>query len=65
MGSALLPIIADLIMQDVETLAINRLPFKLPIYYRYMDDIIFANNALDMILQTFNSLHKRKKTIHN
>jgi len=24
-----------------------------------MDNIILANNALDMVLQTFNSLHKR------
>jgi len=37
MGSPLFPIIADIVMQDFENEAINRLPFSIPMYYRYID----------------------------
>jgi len=45
---------ADLVLQDLETKAINLLPTRLPFYYRYVDDIFFAgpanylNNVLEM-----------------
>jgi len=53
-------------MQDLKNLAIEKLPFKFPIYYRYVDDIFLAvsNHVLDIVLQTFNSVHK-KITIYN
>jgi len=54
-------------MQDLENLVIERhkLPFKLLIYYRYVNDIILAvpNYVLDMVLQTFNSVYKRLQFI--
>jgi len=61
MGSLLSPIIADLILQDLEIKAIERLPIKLPIYYRYVDDILLAapTDQLLMMLETFNSFHDR------
>lgn len=52
MGSPLSPILADIIMQDLETVAIERLPFQFPLYYRYVDDIILAapSSALELTL---------------
>jgi len=64
MSSPLSPIIADLVMQDLETAALESLPFNLSFYYRYVDDIIlissgFFENSLNLMLQTFNSQHGR------
>jgi len=42
MGSPLSPIVADLVLQHLETRAINMLPTRLPFYYRYVDDIFLA-----------------------
>lgn len=60
MGSPLSPIIADLVIRDLEEAAIERLSFRFPFYYRYVDNIILATprGSLDQILQTFNSLHE-------
>jgi len=61
MGSPLSPIIADLILRNLETKAIEKLPFSMPIYFRYVDDILLAapEDQLLNILETFNSFHKR------
>jgi len=61
MGSPLSPIIADLVLRDLETKAINKLPFELPLYRRYVDDILLATHfdQLGIILDTFNSFHDR------
>jgi len=61
MGSPLSPIIADLVLRDLETKAIKKLPFVLPIYFRYVDDILIAApyNRLYDILNIFNSFHTR------
>jgi len=61
MGSPLSPIIADLVLQDIEIKAIERLPFDLPLYFRYVDDILLAasTDQLKEVLETFNSFHKR------
>lgn len=63
MGSPLSPIIADLVLQDLKEEALNRLPCILPIYFRYVDDILLAapRGEIDNILGTFNSLHDRLK----
>lgn len=42
MGSSLSPIIADLVLQDSENQALNKLDFILPFYFRYVDDVILA-----------------------
>jgi len=57
MDSLLSPIVADII-QDLETKALEGLSFRIPIYYRYVDDILFAAH-FNHILKTFNSFHKR------
>ena len=61
MGSPLSPIIADLVMQDLECKALNSLNLELPFYYRYVDDIILAapTENIPDILNVFNGYHKR------
>jgi len=61
MGSPLSPVIADLVLQDLETSALKNLPFNILFYYRYVDDIILRapSNSLDLVLQIFNSQHSR------
>jgi len=61
MGSPLSPVIADLVLQYLELSAIHSLPFHLPFYYRYVDDIVLIvpSNSLDLLIQSFNSQHSR------
>jgi len=61
MGSPLSPIVADIVLQDLEVRTIDRLQFNLPIYYRYVDDILFAapTERLTEILDKFNSVNDR------
>jgi len=62
MSSPLSPIVADLVLQHLETRAINILSTRLS-FYRYVDDIFLAcpcdliNNVLDI----FDLLHERIK----
>lgn len=57
MDSLLSPIIADIVMQDVELKALNFISF----YFRYVDDIIMAIPAgcVEEVLDVFNSIHER------
>ena len=61
MGSPLSPIAAGIAMDDLETKCIASLPFKLPFFFRYVDDIITAvpANKIDTILNTFNSYNHK------
>ena len=61
MGSPLSPIIADITLQDLESWAVATLPFYLPFYIRYVDDIALAapSSMLDKLKNTFNSYHPR------
>jgi len=61
MGSPLSPIIADLVLRDLEIKAIDKLPFEFPLYRGYVDDILLAAHfdQLGTILDTFNSFHDR------
>jgi len=62
MGSPLSPIISDIVLQDLETDALQLLPHEIPIYYKYVDDILFAAPRSQFnILTTFNSYHPRLK----
>jgi len=63
MGSPLSPIIADIVMQDLETNVLNSINIHLPFYYRYVDDIVFAtqDTKVNYILETFNNYHQRIK----
>jgi len=61
MGSPLSPILADLVMQDLETYALKKLGMEIPFYYRYVDDIALAvpRHKSNEFLSTFNSFHPR------
>jgi len=61
MGSPLSPIVADIVLQDIENKALHKINKKLQFYYRYVDDILLAAqpNDINTILQLFNSFHDR------
>jgi len=61
MGSSLSSIISDIVLQDLEIQALQLLQFKIPIYYKYVDDILLAahHSQFNDILQIFNSFHDR------
>lgn len=61
MGSPLSPIIADIVLQDIENKALHKLNLKFPFFYRYVDDIILATHPhnIDTVWNTFNSYHER------
>lgn len=63
MGSPLSPVIADMVLHDMESLAIENLTYPLPLYYRYVDDILLAapKDSLNDLLDRFNTLHSRLK----
>lgn len=61
MGNCLSPICSDLVMQDLQENCIKNLPFQLPFYKRYVDDIITSipEDQEVTILNVFNSYHPR------
>jgi len=61
MGSPLSPIIADIVMQDLEEIAILNLQIHSLFYYRYVDDIVLAlpSENIDDTLTIFYSLHTK------
>ena len=63
MGSPLSPIISDIVMDDLEKECLSKLTFKLPFYFRYVDDIITAAppDIIDTILNAFNNYNNKLK----
>jgi len=61
MGSPMSPIIANIIIEDIETRALYDLNIDMLFYCRYVDDIAMAIPRQDSqrVLHTFNSLHPR------
>src|SRR5436190_12795753 len=61
MGSPLSPVIADIVLQDLESKALGTLNFVLPFYFRYVDDVVCAVpfDRFEYILNVFNSFHPR------
>ena len=57
MGSPLSPIIANLMMEDLEMDALKKTSIFIPFYFRYANNIIIAvsSNEIDKILTNFNS----------
>jgi len=72
MGSSLSPVIADVVMQDLEIACLNRINCQLTFYYRYVNDIVMSapRDKIDLIFKTFNDYHNlnlplnTKKTAH-
>jgi len=63
MGSPLSPILADIVMEDLEVQCLKKLDFKMHTYYRYVDDIflVIPKTKLDSLLNIFNEYHPRLK----
>ncbi|EFN65030.1 hypothetical protein EAG_06186, partial [Camponotus floridanus] len=61
MGSPLSPILANMVMDDLESQCLNSLNFTIPIYYRFVDDVfaIVPRTRMDEILTNFNNYHER------
>ena len=57
MGSPLSPILADLVMNDLEVERLSNLNLTVPFYYRYVDDILLAlpEGEVDRVLEVFNA----------
>ncbi|KAL6421570.1 hypothetical protein ACFW04_014304 [Cataglyphis niger] len=65
MGSPLSPILADIVMDDLETHCLGLLGFAVPVYYRYVDIFAIVSRAkVDEINVIFNSYHQRLKFTH-
>ena len=41
-GTLISPTFCDLVMQDLEQIVLNSLDFDIPLYFKYVDDIILA-----------------------
>ncbi|XP_024872108.1 uncharacterized protein LOC112454769 [Temnothorax curvispinosus] len=63
MGSPLSPILADMVMEDLETKCLQMLSFPVPFFKRYVDDVfaIVPRLKVDEILTVFNNYHNRLK----
>ena len=63
MGSPLSPIVADLVIQDLEISIFSNLRVHMSFYYRYVDDIVLAapKDEINNILDSFNAYHERIK----
>ena len=61
MGSPLSPIIADLVLQDLEEKALQSLDFPVLFYCRYVDDVVCSvpSDKIEQVLFSFNSIHPR------
>lgn len=68
MGSAISSLLADIVMDDLESDCLQKLGFSPLFYFRYVDDIILCipENKVDFTLETFNSYHNKLQfTIEN
>lgn len=63
MGSPLSPILADMVLDDLESECLGKLDFNISVFYRYVDDIlvIIPKDKINHVLTTFNSYHPRLK----
>jgi len=61
MGSPLSPIIAEIVLQDLEMKALKLVNIEIPFYHRYVDDIAMAvpRQKINEVLNAFNSMHNR------
>lgn len=61
MGSPLSHILSNLVMEDLEISCLAKLPFPVPFYVRYVDDILLCvpKDSVEVLLETFNSYHPR------
>lgn len=60
-GSSLSPILADIVLQDLEELALSQICCHIPFYLRYVDDVAMAapKYLIPEVLKIFNPFHKK------
>jgi len=60
MGFPLSPVIADIVMQDLEKKVLETFNFNIPFCYRYIDDLVMAvpTSKIELVIETFNSIHQ-------
>ena len=62
MRSHLSSIVADIILQDLESTVLNKLTINLPFYVRYIDDIAFEiDRSINDIVEAFINYNPRLK----
>ncbi|XP_044754438.1 uncharacterized protein LOC123313564 [Coccinella septempunctata] len=63
MGNCLAPVVADIVMVEVQKIALGRLSFCIPIFKRYVDDICTSipDDKVEETITVFNSVHPRLK----
>ena len=61
MGSSISAIWADIVMQDLETYCFKNIEFDIPVFFRFVDDILalVPIDKIDYIIGVFNSFHPR------
>ncbi len=60
MGSPLSPILSDMVVQDLENEILSSLKFQIPVYYRYVDDLLLAvpKKKIQWLVTKFNSYNE-------
>jgi len=60
-GSPLSPIIANIVLQDLEEKALQQINCNIPFYFRYIDDMILLApvDQIPKIVDVFNNFHNR------
>ncbi len=63
MGNAISGFLADLVMEDLEVYILNKIPFIITFYRRFVDDILafVPENKIDELLTAFNKYHPKLK----
>lgn len=63
MGNAISGFLADLVMEDLEVYILRNLPFIVPFYRRFVDDILtfVPEDKFNQILTAFNNYHPKLK----
>ena len=63
MGSPVSPILADLVLDDLEVDCLKKLSFEVSVFHRYVDDIftILPTDKVDEVVSVFNNYHPRLK----
>ena len=65
-GSVISPMLAEIVMKDLEKTVFERLEFVVPFYFRYVDDTLLCVplDKLQKVIVTFNDYHPRIQFTH-
>ena len=65
-GSVISPMLAEIVMEDLEKNVFERLQFVVPFYFRYVGDTLLCVplDKLQKVIDTFNNYHSRIQFTH-